>query len=351
MPSSSSVSARPPATLLLVGVLAGCNPFSAPQSLMDEYVERTARVLDQPYRLSAIPPADSLPRRRDRILQMPEVELGMLDFLSLFGCDLQAVAGERASILGRVMQPANRLRYEVRFIEAAEQCLPKIDDEGLKEEVAQAIRSKRENLPIAIWNATWGVEEMEKLFTLAEGPYPVEAAPVANLAADLRSLNHMLEPLFAGNTGVSLEGLGAIHQQWQAHDTAGQLILSARMLVTRLDDASDVLASKLEDRPLCLGGKPNSQSDIVQGMFFRVFIERVQPYLATIRRGRNQIIQPLTTLAERQETVMPQSFRSWYQTYLRLGGDSLWAQLDRSQQRHIELWQRQLEQCGLRPGT
>lgn len=320
---------------------------------MDEYIERTARVLDQPYTLSAIPPTEPLPRRRDRVLDMPAVELGMLDFLSLFGCELQVVAGERASVLGRVMQPINRLRYEVRFIDAAEACLPEISDKELKAAVRAAIISKQNSLPIAVWNATWGVEEIENLFTRTEGLLRLEPEPgMVNLATDLNALNVMLEPLLQGQTSTSLDALGAVQQQWQAHQAPGQLILSAQMLITRLDDASDVLEARLQTRPLCLNGKPNRQSDIVQSMFFSVFIGRVQPYLARVRRARDDIIGPLTTLAERQQAVMPVSFKNWYARYLKLEGDgSLWAELDASQRRHIELWQQQLEQCGLRPGV
>lgn len=336
----------------LVFVLAGCNPFSAPESMMDEYVERTARVLDRPYQLTPIPTTEPFPRRRDRMLDMPDVELGMLDFLSLFGCELQIVAGERASVLGRVMQPANRLRYEVRFINTARECLPDISDESLKAEVAAAIRSKRQSLPIAIWNATWGVEEIESLFTRTEGVFPLDPdAGIANLSADLNALNAMLTPLMTGDTSISLDKMGAIHQQWQAHQAAGQMILSARMLITRLDDASAVIESRLDGRPLCLDGNPNNRSDIVQGMFFSVFIERVQPYLAHVRRAREEIIRPLSVLAETQHAVMPPRFQRWYERYLALYGNSLWTELDASQQRHIELWQQQLEQCGLRPGV
>ena len=340
-------------TLLLLTGLSGCDPFSAPESMMDEYVERTARVMDQPFELSPVPVTDPLPRRRERLLEMPQVELGMLDFLSLFGCELQVVAGERASILGRVMQPANRLRYEVRFIDTAEACLSEIGNEGLRDEVTAAIAAKRKSLPIAVWNATWGLEEVENLFTRTEGLYPLEPAPGnRNLVTDLKALNAMLSPLLEGETTTSLTGLADIHQQWQAHQAPGQLILTAQMLITRLNDASNVLEARLQERPLCLNGKPNSQSDIVQSMFFSVFIERVQPYLAHVRRGRDDIIRPLATLAEQQRGVMPESFESWYERYLKVEGDgSLWAELDAGQKRHIELWQQQLEQCGLRPGV
>ncbi|MFP3442432.1 DUF3080 family protein, partial [Pantoea sp. SIMBA_133] len=82
------------------------------------------------------PSASQLPRRRDRVLTMPELDMGMLDFLSLYGCELQYVVGEKNSVMGRVMQPLNRLRYEIRFIEAARDCLPDIEDEEFAEELA-----------------------------------------------------------------------------------------------------------------------------------------------------------------------------------------------------------------------
>lgn len=351
MNGSFSADLRLPALMFLCAWLAACNPFNAPESMMDEYVERTARVLDQPFELSPIPATEPVPRRRSRVLDVPGVELGILDFLSLFGCELQVVVGERASILGRVMQPANRLRYEVRFIEAAEACLPRVTDPDFREELEQAVASKRASLPVAIWNATWGVEEVETLFTRSAGLYPVEGGSNANLAADLQKLNHMLAPLFEGDTSSKLEGLGAIHQQWQAHDAPGQLILSAQMLITRLDDASDVLQARLDERPLCLDGKPNNQSEIVQNMFFSVFVAEVQPYLARVRRGRDDLIRPLAELAQKQEEVMPGAFDEWYRKYFEPDANSLWTQLDASQQRHIQLWQQQLEQCGLRPGV
>lgn len=86
--------------------LLGCNPFSDAESLTDEYLERLARVLDTaPVPRAELPAASIPPRRRERILALPELDLGMLDFLSLYGCELQYVVGERNSVMGKVMQP------------------------------------------------------------------------------------------------------------------------------------------------------------------------------------------------------------------------------------------------------
>lgn len=337
-------------------VLAGCNPFSEAEPMMSEYLDRLGRVLDTPVvEPTSLPEATVMPRRRDRVLEMPELELGMLDFLSLYGCELQFIVGEKNSVMGRVMQPLNRLRYEVRFIQAAEACLPEIDDDDeLKGELADAIESKRESLPIAIWNATWATEELERLFTLSKGYYPVGEgqAPVSDLVNDLQQLERMVQSLGAGDLDVSLDSLGGIQQRWQAEFRAGQLINSARLLTAYLNAGTEIIQARLDDRPLCLNSKPNNQSDIVQSFFFSVYIEKVQPYMSDVSRARDTLIAEFSELAAGQSSIMPASFEGWYERHLSQQADaSLWRELDEALATHTRHWQQLLEQCGLRPGA
>ena len=341
---------------VLVVFLAGCNPFTEAEPMMEEYLSRLARVLDAPASAppSDLPRATTLPKRRDRVFLIPELELGMLDFLSLYGCELQYVVGERNSVMGRVMQPINRLRYEIRFIQSAERCVQQIDDDELQATLEQAIESKRQTLPLAVWNATWGTEEIEKLFTLAKGHYPVAADQnsLTDLALDLDQLNQMVTALNNQQLGVSLSDLGRIHQRWQAQFLAGQVINSARLLIATLNSGTETLRSRLEGRPLCLNGKPNNQSNIVQSFFFKVYIGEVQPYMSAVSRARDSLIRGFARLAEQQKHVMPEAFESWYSRHLSEdSGDSLWRELDQAMMRHTRHWQDLLAQCGLRPGA
>ncbi len=337
---------------LWLSLLAGCNPFGAPDDMMDEYVERVARVLDLPPDFSDLPAVETFPRPRDRTLAMPSAELGILDFFSLYGCELQRVVGEKASIMGRVMQPLNRLRYEVRFIESARECLPGIENKQLAADLKKAIKSKQESLPLAIWNATWGVEEAESLMTLAKGRLPVDAkvGTGAGLVNDLLQLNQTVSALKSGDLDQDLDYLGEVHQRWLSEHTAGRLINSARLLIARLSDATALISRRLEARPLCIGGQPNDQARIVQSMFFSVYIEKVQPYLASVRRHRDDVIAPLTTLVQQQREVMPPGFERYYQGTLSVTAeDGLWQRLDTELLQHTEAWQALLEQCGMRP--
>lgn len=335
--------------------LAACNPFTESEPMMTEYLDRLGRVLETPAASlpDRLPPASPLPRRRERVLAIPELELGMLDFLSLYGCELQYVVGEKNSVMGRVMQPINRLRYEIRFIRAAEACLPEVEDEELQDTLQSAIGSKRETLPLATWNATWGTEEIEQLFTLTKGYYPVAAGqnPVTDLVRDLEQLNSMVSALRREQLDVSLEDLGRIHQRWQAEFRAGQVINSARLLIAALDAGTETLKARLTDRPLCLNGRPNNQSEIVSNFFFNVYIGKIQPYMSDVSRARDSLIAGFARLAEQQRSIMPDSFSDWYRRHLSVeAGNSLWQQLDEAMMRHTRHWQELLGQCGLRPG-
>ena len=363
-------SIRASLTVLAAIFLAACNPFDEARPMMDEYVERLGRVLETDPQFSELAPAPILPRRRERVLDMPELELGMLDFLSLYGCDLQFVVGEKNSIMGKVMQPLNRLRYELRFIASAKKCLQSSIDDGdeeLQDTLQQAISSKRENLPIALWNATWGVEEVENLFTTSKGFYPVIAeSPLSDLAREATQLERAARSLLNGELELNLDFAGAVQQRWQAEHHAGQLINSALLVAARLNDGTEVIERRLAQRPLCLNGKSNSQSTIVQSMFFSIYIGKVQPYLADLRRARIDLLEPLAQLGRIQTAVMPQSFRTWQARVLpaeasvesvgveninTVESANVWGDLDQALADHTRGWQQLLEQCGLRPGA
>nr|WP_284048151.1 DUF3080 family protein [Marinobacter sp. ATCH36] len=319
---------------------------------MDDYVAQVAEALELSPEFSEIRPVAQIPRRRDRVLEMPDLDMGMLDFFSLYGCELQYVVGERNSIMGKVMQPLNRLRYEARFIRAAEDCLPKTEREGMKETLEEAIESKAETLHVAVWNATWGVEEVERLFTRSEGYYPGESdeTPVAALAADVERLNRTVAGLLGGNSDESLDYIGEVHQRWQAEHRAGQLMNSVRLLTTRLDDASSLLAARAESATLCPSGEPEDAPAGLLNAYADGFEGRVKSYLAGIGQARKTLAKPLDKLAILQADTMPDAFRDWYGENLDTdGARSLWGQLDQAVETHTRQWQQVFDQCGLSP--
>lgn len=336
---------------LLGTVLGGCDPFAEPASLMDEYRERVGRVLDLEPAAGPLPDVGSLPRRRELVRELPELDMGILEFFSLYGCELQQVVGLRNSALGKVMQPVQRLRYEIRFIRTARECLPEVTDESLRDDLAAAVRIKRQALPLATWNATWGAPEIGQFFTRSDGYLPLEPDPdnLAILEADLERLIDWIENLPGNQSPAMFEGLSDVHQRWQALPLAGQLVQSSRLLIARLGDVEALLRQRLQGRPLCFEQRPNREAEIMRNLFFNVYAEEVQPYMAAVQRVRAALVPPLRSLAQVQRTAMPDGFEAFRIEVLGEGPDSLWGRLDRAVESHTRAWQNLLDQCGMRP--
>jgi hypothetical protein len=272
--------------------------------------------------------------------------------LSLYGCELQFVVGEKNSILGRVMQPLNNLRYELRFIEASQQCLVEIKSDSLRTKLAQVIEIKKQYLPRVIWNATWGTDEIAQLMSLSSGLYDPEQSQyeISSYSQDIVYVNKRVQRLLQGEYEQDLEYMGEIQQRWQYGSRAGQLQNSARLLISRLDDGTQILKQRIEQKPLCVQGRPNTQAKILESMFFKVYIEKVQPYMSAVNSGADQLFQPLARLAQMQKEVMPQTFNAYYQQTLNVDNkQNIWTLYQQRIKEHTEAWQDLLEQCGLRP--
>lgn len=334
-------------------LLAGCDPFASPEGLFEEYVERTARVLDGEAVLTPVPTVEQLPRRRERVREIASLDVSMLDFLGLYGCELQHVIGERNSIMGRVMHPATVLDYEVRFLRAARECLGSIDSERLRLRIADIIAAKREQMPDAAWNAVWASSEIENFLTRSGGSLAVtpDRDMASTLAADLRALVDVVGRVQGGDLTVDVMSLDGVYQRWQSRPLAGQTLRGAVLATTRLDDASRLIEARLGERPVC--ARPDLRpraADNMRGMFMSVYIGHVQPYLAEVQRARQELMPPLRELAAigggRSEAVVH------YARFTLAEQDdaSVWRRFDLAVARHTRAWQELLGQCGMRPG-
>lgn len=343
---------------LICGVLAmfalsGCQPFSQPESLFDEYVDRVGRVLDGEVLGATSEPLPEFPRRRERMRHIAPIEMSMLDFLSLYGCELQHVVGERNSSLGRVMHPASLLDYELRFLQRAEECRTRIASGRLRDNLSAVIELKRTALPDVVWNAVWTSPEIESLFTASKGPLAVQVDPnaVSEMDEALALLVAAFERIAAGDLTVDFKAFDPLYRRWLAQPMAGQLLQSATLVTRRLDDAAGIVEARLGTRPLCHKGLRNRQAEIAQSMFLSVYIGHVQPYLAMVQRTRRALLPHLRALAALPGAAPTGAVERFAAQALgEQGDDGIWADFDQAVRRHTYAWQRLLEQCGMRPG-
>src|SRR5690606_30469889 len=106
-----------PALILCLLLLAGCGPANDGLALQSDYLERLQRSLDA----TDFSAFDSrsvsqyrLPPRRERLLALSELRIGLLDLvIDARRCPhLQQLISQRNSSLGKQLMPSQRLGYE-----------------------------------------------------------------------------------------------------------------------------------------------------------------------------------------------------------------------------------------------
>ena len=340
--------------LLIPLLLAACGPGNEGLALQADYLQRLNNAVEGdgvedfqgdrllPYRM---------PPRRERLIEIPEVRIGLLDLLiDVRRCPaLQQQISWRNSSLGKQLQPSSRLGYEGDLLRALEACrgaLPEGPDPALSATLKQLIEEKRGQLPAVFWNALNASGEVERYLRFADQALPTTAreddaalGALAQLAALGSALPRRLPPPVAQLDPLFF----ALHSSPQG----GQLITSLASLTHTLDQASQLLEQRQRRRPACPLGKPTPRGRILQNIFVKFYAGGLQPYLAQVHQRGQRWSLSLRQLSDAPQ--VPAATRSYL---LSLAGadQSLWQGFQRANRRHVRAWQQTLKRCGLAPG-
>ncbi|QNH03935.1 DUF3080 domain-containing protein [Pseudomonas sp. B11D7D] len=340
------------ALLLCFFMLAGCGPANDGLALQSDYLQRLQRSLDA----ADVNAFDSrsvsqyrLPARRERILELPELRIGLLDLvIDARRCPhLQQLISQRNSSLGKQLMPSQRLGYEGDLLRAIDNCLPHLqDDSSLKPALQRLANDKRQQLPAVFWNALNGSPEFEHYLRFADQALPVDAQEDSAALDALQRLAHIGAALPA-QLPPSAEQLEPLYFALYASEQGGQLITSLASLRHTLDAGSELLEQRQQQRPLCPLGQATPRGRILQNIFVKFYAGGLQPYLARVDQ-RGQQWQAALLQLQGIEGI-PTGTR---EHLLRLAGeqDSLWQDFRTATARHVKAWQTLLNSCGLAPG-
>lgn len=341
-----------PALLLCFLLIAGCGPANDGLALQNDYLERLQRSLDA----ADFPTFDSrnasqyrLPPRRERLLALPELRIGLLDLvIDARRCPhLQQLISQRNNSLGKQLMPSQRLGYEGDLLRAIDDCLPHLqDDSRLKATLQRLASDKRQQLPAVFWNALNGSPEFENYLRFADQALPVDSQEDSAALDALQRLASIGAALPA-QLPPSAEELEPLFFALYASEQGGQLITSLASLRHTLDAGSEMLEQRQQNRPLCPLGQATPRGRILQNIFIKFYAGGLQPYLAQVDQ-RGQQWQAVLLQLQRIEGIPPAT-RDHLQ---RLAGeqDSLWQDFRAATARHVRAWQTLLNSCGLAPG-
>lgn len=338
-------------------VLPACTDQQSLESSMENYRYRLANVFQIEFQSLPSPPLlPQYPSRRDLQLPLQPIAVNLLEFLRLSRCDLQRLIGKRNSSLGRVMADSQKLIYHQRFISLAEICirqLRELNNESLAAKVESARHIKVADTPAAVWNASFASQEFQELFSVAASPLTLPEAQqdAAVLVGAIETLGRLLALSSVLDSGE----LEAQYAVIGSDKYLGRLLRSQWQLSHELDSLSDQIEQTLAARPMCLKPQPTAQAKVMQRVFLRFYIGEIQPYISGVyRQGRdfNVLIEALlNTMFRERNIAQPEPFAAyWRQSWSEHNPESIWSRFNVSVQRHTQLWQNVLEQCGLRPG-
>ena len=328
--------------VLLPLVLAGCWSGGENDARAEAYVDALAGAFGVAPEPSRIPTVEPLPRPRERRLELPELDMGLVDFLSLYGCELQVVIGERTSVLGRVAHPGTRMEYHLRFLAAVEACLPKVDSESRTKSLKKAYDARAESLPLALWNGVWGSDEMARLVSRSGGRVP-EAVPEQALDRLIESLSGTASMLASVEPGRVPEGLAAMtehYRQWRREPRFGQLLRSAEALQARLGDSAGILDRALASAQGC----PTDAGAVA--LYRKHYLDGLVPRIRQVQGYGRRMARALEALVEATGASPPDAMMPFINRNLRIRrSGSVWQDLDQAVARHAAAWNRLLERC------
>lgn len=344
-------------------LVAGCSE-STPESMFENYLYRLGNSLsvDIP-KAAEISPRPLFPLRRTRIIPTTEIREGLFDALELNACQLLPLIAERNSSLGKVYPPSLKLNYEIRFFNRLSQCRSNLHQSStvtpeLAIQLDELYVIKRQNLAAELWNGIYNSEALEQNFSRDYTPLPlidngssdssIKALKTLSSLTTLNEKSPFLKVKLPDDLGEAYEVL--------FKNRTGPQILSSLQLITRdLNQASQMLETRLSGRPLCFNNTPSNKSKILQNVFFKYYIGEVQPYMAYVHRHADRWLQTHLVLMDsyqQLELKIPHEMETYRLKVLSKSEPySLWQNYIEARDKHTRSWQKILKLCGLMPTT
>lgn len=322
--------------LLLLG---GCAKTG--QDLYDNYLNRLSNVLDAPKPSWSLPVVVSGPPARAMQWDVPDVRINLLSFWDTRHCELFTLISERNSILGKVMPPTQRWRFESRLLGAIETCMndPQTDAD-LRSVLAEWQAEKQDYWPLVTWNGTLGAPEARHLMHAESTAWPAEAIPgIHGTLDDLR--------IMAGWAGdwptldlPDNSEFEALYQRLGQHNVLGQWHRSMQLSIAGLEEGNRRLQHGVEFGRLCPANRATQRSEAANNVLVLFFVGAVQPYIARLNSYGEDLLGAMRRLADTTGAIPD----PWETYYAQLEADA--AALRAVTREHVRLWQDVLAPCG-----
>jgi len=315
------------------------------EKVLSNYLYRLGNVLDQ-----EVPPiaSESVLRWPNAMVvqQAVNTSIDLLDFLSLYGCDLQLVVAEKNSNLGKLAQPSQKLLNDLRFIQSTPQCLGLLESEG-KVELTVALRDvaehKRSTFFAGLWQVVMGEGEAKSFWRASpnSGSYPDQVSSSVLLA--LGGLDQAIEKLAKG--GRYFEQVRLSSQELEGwlfelnRGDGGDLYRALMKYQRHLRAANEMLRNAKEGG--CDGIQVGLRNQRLENVVQKFFVGEVQQWASALSRRYYELMPVFESIEQRFSEVEPADYKAWRQQR----NQDMAVALE-SAKAHVSLIQSILDDCG-----
>lgn len=317
--------------ILITVVLGGCFE-EGPGDFFDDYQTKVARVQDAE-ELKQEWEFEGLPRKRELLLNVPSVSIGLIDSYQLRQCGLFNLIAERNSVLGKVADEFRNYDYQVALLEGVGKCL---SSDELDPEIIELLRGieqqKLAQFPLHQWNLIYASDAMQSQMRGSQWLRQDIGQQVRQTSDALEHLNHSLNtPLVSGKTTEVQEVL-------EKSSTLGDLYYSLARASVELDTITEQLTT-FDANIICGKQRDTTKFRYLNNVFEQQYIGKVQPYMAQLD-GYYQQLAPQLAMFDAQPEL-----HSYYFPIQDTHQD-----FRASTRRHVEYWQQLFKRCGRKVG-
>ncbi|QYJ89532.1 DUF3080 family protein [Shewanella halotolerans] len=328
--------------LCLLLWLPGCQRAKDVDYLWQNYSQRLAHVIDQPYSPPEFKPMQL--GKADR-QEQASLTISILDTLSLGHCPLGRLIADHNSTLGKVAPPSQQLIYQISFIQLAPACIDTLDEGELKNKLTQALQQKQAHA-MSYFNR---VLTRDKSFTkslfigydslvldeMRAGRFELESA----IGQLLSIKDHIKQRQWQQIDTAQIEPALAL----MAHQTLLQrylrsLAYSQAQLIA-LNDYLQLHSASVACRP----NHANRKQEILQNVFHKYYLAQTQAYLSQLNQLHYRLSEPLLAL------FAGSNHQAFIEHYFGEQPGALPEQLKSQMRRHVKWWQVFRESCNIAP--
>ncbi len=316
--------------LFLISLIVGCDSTDPRLSEVVDYQKRLYTLLDvdtNPLESETLP----YPEKRQLKRPVKPVPINWSDFFSTIHCGrLQSIIAEKNSQLGRVMEPATDLFYEVSVSVEIRKCAEQLSDQS--DEWQRAIVLKREQFTSKAWNNTWGSDYWQRLMSTSSLQTEVSKSSVSELVSALSQLRNALVNKESAKDNW-YRPFSAIEAK---QGVVGSLVFEAQGHWAAMQAINRVMSERIDS--VCPQSVKTQTSDYLYNVLTRF-------YTAKVQRRQAELLEALIMLEnefEQWTSFFPDNnarFDSWMNNTLkRDSSNRLSLRLTESIRQHIEHW-------------